>query len=187
VLAILALAAVLRQEPSKPVDESALYDALIKKTNELESFLAVYKATTSSGGAADSLRIAYRAPSDLRFEGMGLQMTARGGVFTVRMTTQDGKEAWARTPWEELNEKSAESLSRSIASEFETQRASWTGMDCGPMFQFAIPTIDGGKHDRFDISLNYVCPRGALLQWLEKFQRSPDVVASDERRPADQA
>ena len=189
-LAILALACVLRQEPSKAADVNALYDALIKRTNELESFLAVYKATTSSDDKVDSIRIAYRAPDELRFEGKGHQIIARNGVITTRTTAPDGKESWARVAWEESSEERCASLSKSIAVEFERQRTSWScGLDCGQRFELEIGKTDGGRHDRFGLQLGYACPREALLGWLQDFKwveeskRSLEVVAEgDDRR-----
>jgi hypothetical protein len=176
VLASLALATVLRQEPSKSADV-ALYDALIRKTNELEAFVAVYKAKSTE--TEESLRIVYRAPGELQFSGLGLQMTARDGVMTVRTPS-----SWAQGEWQSIVDRRSAVLSGVIETEFGKSRETWIQQfDCGPVLQMELPVVDEGKHDRFKFNVNYMCPRGDLLQWIETFEQSEDVIADgDERR-----
>jgi hypothetical protein len=183
VLAILALACAFGQEPPKPADESALYDALIKRTNELESFLAVYKATASYDDKVDSIRVVYRAPGECRFEGRGMVMSAHDGILTVRDSSPDGQVSWARVAEAELWERRTAAISTAIAAEFAKEKASWPVTDCGPSIQINISPAADGKHDRFNFDMNYACPRRALFDWLGLFKRSPDVSPQgDERR-----
>jgi hypothetical protein len=175
VFAILALACVLVQEaPKRTVDEGALYEALIRKTNDLKAFVATYRAKAKD--TDESLRIAYHSPGEFQVAGLGMHMTARDGILTALTPS-----SWARLDFGALVDRRSKIVADAIATEFIAQRGSWeSGISFGPILQVELPVVDDGKHDQFDFTISYACPQGALLDWIESFKRSDEVSVSDD-------
>jgi hypothetical protein len=176
-IAPFALACVLSQDSKAKAPDAAVYDALVRKIDELKSFVAVYKRTSSNNDKVETIRIAYRAPNEVQFNGMGTRMTAEKGELTVLTSPPGGKGFWARAPAEVLQERRSRALTEAIAAEFAKDLASWAPtLDCGPFLQFKISTIDGGKHDQLGFTMTYDCPREPLFGWIETFKESSDVT-----------
>lgn len=172
---VLACSILQSRSQGKPPDP-ALIDELIRKTNDLRGFLAEYKASDDS--ESHTIRIAYRAPDEFRFEMEGMMLAGRGGVVDVRLAAPDAKPAWARVSMAEKSEERARALSEAIETEFGAGAASWKlSAECGPLLEMRLKPIDGGQRDQFDVSMSYLCPRGPVLGWLETIQRSTHWTA----------
>lgn len=178
-IALLALALLAQDLPPKKAPDPAKIDELIRKTNELRAFDAEYKMSSGTDGA--SVRLAYRAPDECRFEVMGSLMVGRHGVVDFRMSPPGGKAVWAKVSLVDAGAAQARELSDAIAREFPAIGYSWTlPQEWGPTFRMTLSTVDVGRHDDFHFDFAYSGSRGTLLGWLDFLKRSSDTSVEGE-------
>jgi hypothetical protein len=176
----LALTVFAQAVAPKKAPDAVAVSELVRKSNDLRGFVAVYKVSTDK--ATSTWRFAYRAPDEFRYEVMGMLMVGRRGTVDIRATPPGGKPSWARVSAADASAERASALSSAIATEFPAIGSSWSlNQNWGPMFEVGMTTVDDGRHDRFDLTFAQVCPRGSLFGWLEKFLDSSDASVEGER------
>jgi hypothetical protein len=181
VIASIVLGLPFVQDAAKAkAPDAALFDELIRKTNELRAFVAVYRvhapgATEENGGP--TLRITFLAPDEMKLEFPGHLLTCvRMGIMEFRGESQDGKSMTAHVVLSESTMKRYHRFANLVCSELSASTSDWpTETDCGPELQMKFSPSEKVDEENFQFMVSYACSRTSVLGWLEAWKVRTDA------------
>jgi len=180
---IAPLAFALLQDAPKPrTPDAAVFDALIRKTNDLKAFVAEYKVKIPGEAKEGSIRLAFRAPGDLRIE-MTVPSTfvlqLHDGVLEAAGSPSGESGVTAHVPIEEFYRERREHLNEAVGASFPEAKKDWVvEPECGATLELEVSPSRTDEKENFQFQASYSCHRTALLGWLE-FWKSQDDVRYD--------
>jgi hypothetical protein len=178
VIATLLLAAALSQDSPKPrVPDAALFDELIRKTNELQAFTAEYRVKVPGSDDVRPIRIAFRAPDDLRVEMEGSAVfQIHAGVLEMRAAPPGGSASTASVPIAELMSERRKRLTEVLHAEIPASKADWVAdAACNLVLEMRVTTHEAAEKEDFTFGVKHACPRTALLGWLPDWRERSDL------------
>jgi hypothetical protein len=179
----LGLACALAQGAPEAKDpDAALFDALIQMTDDLQSFVAVYRVHVAKQADDFSIRITFRAPGEMRCDMAGkAEMCLRDGTLEARTSSSDGKPMVASVPFAEQASERWSRLTDVLHQEFAAAASDWpTAMSYGPQVAMNIAPDGQGLKENFQFNVQYAFPRKAVLGWLEAFKDWSGTKTEDE-------
>jgi hypothetical protein len=179
---ILLACALAQDAPQTKVPDAALFDELIRKTNELKAFVAVYRMRSSDQEEEGSIRITFRAPDEMMCEFVGVGVfCGREGSLEVRMSPPQGKSMVASVPFAEQSNERWSRFTTVMRAEFPTGSSDWpANMSYGTQVGMSITPLGEGTKEEFQFSVQYGIPRTAVLEWLERFKAWTGTRSEDD-------
>jgi hypothetical protein len=166
---LIAACALLQDASPKKAPGAALFDELIRKTNALQSFVAVYRASRPESSERITVRMEYLAPDNMKLDFSGSTIVSmRAGVMDLRSAVAGEPPNFVHVPMAEMASERSLALAAVVHTEFPALAKEWTSTwDCGGQLLLSVSPSADGTAENVDLSLSYACPRKALLGWLE--------------------
>jgi hypothetical protein len=178
VIGAVLLSLVLVQDPQQSrVPDAALFDDLIRRTNELKAFSAEYRVRVPDTTDVITIRIRYRSPGEMWIAmSMGTVMSIRDGVMDFCASPPTGSAATARIPIGDWFRERRSRVTGTLYTELPQAKRDWPAeVDCGVSLQLKVSPSRTDETENLEFQASCLCPRTALLSWLEIWKKEDGV------------